>query len=521
MSIEEKFKELITKRNTTPFLFIGSGLSRRYLDLLDWKGLLKQFSKNTRPFEYFLSKTEGNMPKAAKLLAKEYHKYWWTQNSPDNVTEEKSDTMTSISSPLKIDIANYLKGIEIESKITNSNQDEISDLRKANIGGIITTNWDMLLEFIFPDYKTYIGQDGLILENPQWIAEIYKIHGCASKPQSLVLTSSDYKTFNKKSKYLASKLTTIFMEHPVIFLGYSMSDPNIVYILKSLSLCLNTKQISRLKNNLIFVSRPNAKDEVGVQETMIYANKTQIPAIKIITSNFSDVYRPLGSIKQKIPTKLLRNFREQLYEITTSLEPSDKLKVIDIEKLSEHGEIEFVAGIGLNVQGNHVVAQQGYSSIGIKDLAKDILHDDQGFVAKEMLSKTIPTLSKNSPFTPAFKYLRSMDIKTESEYKNSGIKLDKIVKTKLESFNTKTSLTGFRKSTAKTMSKIINDNKDSPAKAASIIPCLSKKKIDLDELRAFLIENESVFDTGSNYDRSCFRKLLTLYDRLKWGWDEN
>lgn len=217
------------------------------------------------------------MPKAAKLLAKEYHRYWWAQNSPDNITEEKSDTMTSMSSPLKIDIANYLKGIEIESKITNNNQGEISDLRKANIGGIITTNWDMLLESIFPDYKTYIGQDELILENPQWIAEIYKIHGCASKPQSLVLTSSDYKTFNKKSKYLASKLTTMFMEHPVIFLGYSMSDPNIVSILKSLSLCLNTKQISRLKNNLIFVSRPSAKDEVGVHETMIYANKTKNP----------------------------------------------------------------------------------------------------------------------------------------------------------------------------------------------------------------------------------------------------
>lgn len=461
------------------------------------------------------------MPKAAKLLAKEYHKYWWAQNTPDNLTKEKSDAMTSISIPLKIDIANYLQGIDIESKIANSNKDEISDLRKANIGGIITTNWDMLLELIFPDYKTYIGQDELILENPQWIAEIYKIHGCSSKPKSLVLTSDDYKTFNRKNKYLASKLTTMFMEHPVIFLGYSMSDPNIVSILKSLSLYLNTKQISRLKNNLIFVSRPGPKDENGIHETIIYANKTQIPALNIITNNFSDVYRPLGSIKQRIPTKLLRNFREQLYEITTSLEPSDKLKVIDIEKLSEHDEIEFVAGIGLNVQGNHVIASQGYSSLGLKDLAKDILHDNQGFIAKEMLSKTIPTLSKNSPFTPAFKYLRSMGINTEPEYKNSGIKLDKIVKTKLESFKTETSLKEFKKSTTKTMSRIIKDNKDNPAKAASIIPCISNKKIDLDELRAFLIENESVFDEGSSYDRSCFRKLLTLYDRLKWGWDEN
>lgn len=452
MSTEDKFKELITKMNATPFLFIGSGLSRRYIDLPDWKGLLKKFSNNTRPFEYFLSKSEGNTPKAAKLLSKEYHQYWWAQNKSTILTKETSDAMASISSPLKIEIANYLNEIEIEPSIA-SNQSEISYLKQANIGGIITTNWDMLLEHLFPDYTTYIGQDELILKNPQWIAEIYKIHGCASKPQSLVLTSNDYRIFNKKSKYLASKLMTIFMEHPIIFIGYSLSDPNITSILQSLSSCLNTEQISRLKNNLIFVNRPKQEEECGIYETLVYARNAPIPAIKIVTNNYSDVYRPLGSIKQRIPTKLLRRFREQLYALTTTLDSSEKLKVVDIDKLTDRDEVEFVVGIGLNVQGNHVVAQQGYSSIGIKDLAKDILHDDQGFIANEMLSKTIPTLSKNSPFTPAFKYLRSMGIKTESEYKNSGIKLDKIVKTKLESFKTKTSLAGFKKSTAKTMSK--------------------------------------------------------------------
>ena len=66
----------------------------------------------------------------------------------------------------------------------------------------------------------------------QGIAEIYKIHGSVQNPESIVINKADYQKFYDKGKYLAAKLMTIFMEYPIIFIGYSISDSDIQAILK-------------------------------------------------------------------------------------------------------------------------------------------------------------------------------------------------------------------------------------------------------------------------------------------------
>lgn len=59
------------------------------------------------------------------------------------------------------------------------------------------------------------------------MGEIYKIHGSCNNSESIVITENDYSVYNKRNAYLSAKLLTIFLEHPIIFLGYSLNDSNI------------------------------------------------------------------------------------------------------------------------------------------------------------------------------------------------------------------------------------------------------------------------------------------------------
>jgi hypothetical protein len=71
MDIQQKLEEHLKRFNSAPFLFVGSGFSRRYLDSEDWENLLRRFSELIRPnrFPYYKSTAEGRLEVAAGLMA--------------------------------------------------------------------------------------------------------------------------------------------------------------------------------------------------------------------------------------------------------------------------------------------------------------------------------------------------------------------------------------------------------------------------------------------------------------------
>lgn len=77
-------EELISQMDTIPFLFIGSGFSRRYYGLPDWNGLLKHMIKqicfDEFAFQSYVSKAElkdkkyGLYPAIATVLEADFNK---------------------------------------------------------------------------------------------------------------------------------------------------------------------------------------------------------------------------------------------------------------------------------------------------------------------------------------------------------------------------------------------------------------------------------------------------------------
>lgn len=118
-----------------------------------------------------------------------------------------------------------------------------------------------------------------------------------------MLTSADYTEFAQKRKYLSAKLLTLFVEYPVIFLGYSIQDENIRSILGDICECLPDDKLERLSRRLIFVQHAN---DTSVGElAMSFGGKT-LAMTKIATDDFESIYDALLASRRMYSTKCIR-----------------------------------------------------------------------------------------------------------------------------------------------------------------------------------------------------------------------
>ena len=111
--------DIVNNFNTTPFLFVGSGISRRYLNLPDWKGLLAHFANKIKddPFAYSFYENRakmmdckaGVMPKIAELIQQDYDEKWFSDPTIRTVNPELLEKIRMGLSPFKAEIAAHIQ----------------------------------------------------------------------------------------------------------------------------------------------------------------------------------------------------------------------------------------------------------------------------------------------------------------------------------------------------------------------------------------------------------------------------
>ena len=294
-NIDYGFNKL-SKLNQKPVLFVGSGLSQRYLKSPTWWRLLEKISEKLELDENILGKwSSDNYEEIAERLEAIYF-----------TTLEKESLLDrdNIRGPFRELIAQILN----EYTVDNSEYEkEISTLGGIDYQKLITTNYDSLLEksiFDIENEEIYIHNDDLFSSETK-NKKLYKIHGSTDKPSSMIITKSDYDQFFEKSKYIYSKLLTIFVESPIIFLGYSLSDRNIKDILTTLTVTLSQKDLKQFQERVYIISY--SSDD----KPEYFLEKEELALLNGLLINVNIFY--------------LRNNYQQLYEVLRdiSLQSSD------------------------------------------------------------------------------------------------------------------------------------------------------------------------------------------------------
>lgn len=240
--IKADISACLSKMSCQPILFAGSGLSRRYFSAPSWDELLATLAKNCplidKDYAYYKQLLKNPLA-VGQEFARLYQQWAWDRGKNQFPSDMFSDAVPE-EAYIKYAIAQHLSRItpaELSAINDAALKAELAALKGIKPHAVITTNYDRFLELVFPEYQPVIGQQ--IIQGAQILfGEVFKIHGCVSDYNSLVVTQQDYDEFLRKKKYLSAKLLTYFSEHPLLFIGYSATDPNIQAVLSDIDECL-------------------------------------------------------------------------------------------------------------------------------------------------------------------------------------------------------------------------------------------------------------------------------------------
>lgn len=370
--------ECIEQMRCQPILFVGTGMSRRYFGAPNWVGLMEELIKGCSSIDKSLAyyqQKHTDLIDVATQFAIVYREWAWsagrvslpTDLFQPNVQPEaylKFKTAEIIDSITPLELA--APKAKHKPGIVPTMLEEVRLLKQTCPHAIITTNYDRFLDVCFPEYKCIIGQQVLRADHTS-IGEIFKIHGCTSDHNSLVVTRNDYDHFMGRLKYLNALLFTYFVEHPIFFLGYSVNDPNIKAILTDINEMLSPN--GELVPNIFFVTwdaEARTRRNLASDEMIPLGEGKFIRVRKIVASDYEWIYRAIArnSAIGNVNVKLLRGLLSRVKQLVRSDIPSGECHVNyeTIEGIvEENDKLETILGVSRIDRNSNVNIEYPYT----------------------------------------------------------------------------------------------------------------------------------------------------------------
>lgn len=490
----KNLKEYIGNFKNHPVLFVGTGLSLRYLkNSFTWDGLLFKISNDLyddkEKYLDIKSKYEKNGMYDYKAIASELELEFNKIVSNDRngkfkkINDEFYNNMGNNINKSRFKI--YVGSLLSELNYKDEYKEEIKMLKKArkNIGSVITTNYDRMIEEIF-DFDPLIGND-ILLSNAY--GAIYKIHGCVSETTKLIITENDYKEFEERYELIRAQLLSLFIHNPIIFVGYSISDDNIKKILKTIFtyVDINTPEADKIRNNFLLIEREAESDNDIVTDHDVVINETTIRINKIKTDNFIKVFEELSNLVLPVSAMDIR----KVQNIVKELYAGGKIKVSITENLEELKNQERVIAIGS-------AKTIKYEYLKAKEIIADYFKiiEESNYQLLELIDKM--TIQR-SQFFPIFEFSKinpSIE-KIASLKKNQEKKVKSLIEQKI-SYSLQDC----------TIQELMNSEEIAATKKVmTLISMVDDEKVTLEDFKKYLEEFPEKYSTD-------YRKMICYYD---------
>lgn len=427
--------ENLVRNNIPPALFIGAGISKRYLkDYPDWLGFVIKLGQSIGLSEF------------------DVRSFFKQQLSADKTYSDALLTTTSMIESRLCDIiqsgnSNAIFTEDEQHEILQGNIDNIKFLAKRifqqsvldddlplhkqkelklfaqlknNIPYIFTTNYDNFIENIFKDYKCFVSQADYLYNDNSEYAEIYKLHGSYSIPNSMIFTERDYAKFEELSYLSVAKLVSVLAERPIIFLGYSINDPNILSILQKMTACLDPQHVKLLEKNLIVINWTSDVLNLQVNQQTINPNQnTALTFTYISTDNYCRVLYYLNQIQPAAKFSEVRKMRKLIKQLIDSNDkdlPVLVRNVLDKKFLIETNsetQIELAATLADSVPSNSpvtaiVTPNEGMKKVPADKLFVEALNQTALYPARDVITEWFMHSCPYNTIAPLYYYLNKL-----------------------------------------------------------------------------------------------------------------